>query len=226
MDLELGRPGALGGVEGRIRDWDPALELSWEDSIPRLYDGNATQYVIIMSGTELQTDRRRVAVTRGDVAAVAADVAVDLSEAAEGVILRDFGPAPAHFRERFLQVWGFELLDRVEGPDGWRIHGSAGAAGRGSYRVEVLEHAGSAQGVRVFWQLSPLECGLLLPLGGRWEGSGASPLVIEVGEVGFVPPGETLGMVAKGRGILIRIPAPGLRPDRAHLAPEWQPRGG
>lgn len=81
----------------------------WGESLERLYEPDGTLYAVCLDGPVIvSTDRRRVTVHRGDLVILPPMVAVELSHPARWFGLVYTGPYPYHFRERFIQVWGFE----------------------------------------------------------------------------------------------------------------------
>jgi len=76
------------------------------------------------------TDRRKVTVQRGDMVILPPAVAVELSSSARWFGLVYTGPYPYHFRERFIQVWGFEhvVLGMPNAVDRSASHESGNAA--------------------------------------------------------------------------------------------------
>ena len=54
--------------------------------------------------------RRRQEIARGDAIVVPRGLALDIEPEVDLLGVRYDGPPPDHFRERFIQVWGFEHL--------------------------------------------------------------------------------------------------------------------
>ncbi|MFM7128951.1 MAG: hypothetical protein ACKO0V_06295 [bacterium] len=100
----------LQSLETALRSFEPLFWLMPPgEPTDRLYDPDGTLYAICLDGpAELCTDRRRVAVNRGDLVIIPPAVAIDVSPQARWLGLSYTGPYPYHFRERFIQVWGFE----------------------------------------------------------------------------------------------------------------------
>ena len=97
-------------LENALRDYEPVF---WDgpraDPLERLYEPDGTLFAICLDGpVELTTDRRRVLVNRGDLVIIPPAVAIDVTPSARWFGLVYSGPYPYHFRERFIQVWGFE----------------------------------------------------------------------------------------------------------------------
>lgn len=98
------------GLETSLRDFEPVFWVGpWGDSLERLYEPDGTLYAICLDGpVELTTDRRCVRINRGDLVIIPPAVAIDVTPSARWFGLVYTGPYPYHFRERFIQVWGFE----------------------------------------------------------------------------------------------------------------------
>lgn len=104
-------PGALARLGSEVRAWEPLLEVGVGRALGRLYDPDATVYAILLEPVStLATDRRRVPIGPGDLVIVPAAVAIEVEPAATFVLVNHLGRPPHHFRERFIQVWGFEHL--------------------------------------------------------------------------------------------------------------------
>lgn len=99
-------------LEQALREFEPVFWVGpWGESLERLYEPDGTLYAICLDGpVVVSTDRRRVTVHRGDLVVLPPMVAVELSHPARWFGLVYTGPYPYHFRERFIQVWGFEHM--------------------------------------------------------------------------------------------------------------------
>ncbi len=97
-------------LESALRDFEPVFWVGpWGESLERLYEPDGTLYTICLDGpVDVATDRRTVTVSRGDLVILPPAVAVELSRPARWFGIVYAGPYPYHFRERFIQVWGFE----------------------------------------------------------------------------------------------------------------------
>jgi hypothetical protein len=92
-----------------LRDWEPRFDLDLLRGQGRLYEVDRTLYAVCLSGrTTLSTDRRREEVALGEAVAIPQGVAIDVEPDADFLCIRYEGPPPYHFRERFIQIWGFE----------------------------------------------------------------------------------------------------------------------
>jgi hypothetical protein len=97
-------------LENAIRDFEPLFWIfSPNEPTDRLYEPDGTLYAICLDGpTEICTDRRKVTVNQGDLVIIPPAVAIDCSPPSRWFGITYTGPYPYHFRERFIQVWGFE----------------------------------------------------------------------------------------------------------------------
>lgn len=103
---------AKSALETALRDFEPLFWAGpWADLLDRIYEPDGTLYAICLQGpTQLLTDRRKVHVNTGDLVIVPPAVALDCSTPARWFGIVYTGPYPYHFRERFIQVWGFEHI--------------------------------------------------------------------------------------------------------------------
>lgn len=98
-----------------LRAWEPTLGLEATPGASRLFEPDGTLYALCLGpATTLDPDRKPRPAGPGDLAVVPRSVAVDLEPEADWLCLRDEGPPPPHFRERFIQVWAFELFRAPE----------------------------------------------------------------------------------------------------------------
>lgn len=135
-------------LESALRDFEPVFWIGpWGDSMERLYEPDGTLYVICLDGpVVVSTDRRSVRVNRGDLVILPPAVAVELSRSVRWFGIVYTGPYPYHFRERFIQVWGFE---HVAGRSGSAAEANAppdAPVEAGDLRHRVYASFGSNQG--------------------------------------------------------------------------------
>ena len=106
----------LAALAEALVHFEAELELDALTDQERLYDPDGTLYAISLGDRPvvLMTDRRRQPVGPGDLVVVPREVAIDVEPAGRFLGIRTFGPPPFHFRERFIQVHGFEHLGRPE----------------------------------------------------------------------------------------------------------------
>jgi hypothetical protein len=97
-------------LEQALRDFEPVFyACPWGEPQERLYEPDGTLYAICLDGpVVVATDRRQVKVHAGDLVILPPAVAVELSATSRWFGIVYTGPYPYHFRERFIQVWGFE----------------------------------------------------------------------------------------------------------------------
>jgi hypothetical protein len=93
-----------------IREWDPGLDLVAARDDPRIYEPDGTLYAVGLADETSLLARYKVhEFCRGDMIVVPRSVAIEAEEpGAHYVAIRHDGPPPYHFRERFIQTWGYE----------------------------------------------------------------------------------------------------------------------
>ncbi len=102
---------SLEPLSAEIRAWDPAFELYRPAADALLYEPDGTLYAIAL-GAPMTAEylHRKREVRPGDLLIVPSGLAVGVEPAVDLLGLRFEGEPPDHFRERFIQVWGYELL--------------------------------------------------------------------------------------------------------------------
>ncbi len=109
LAAEVGDPGGFEAVAAAVRDWEPQLDLSVSPSHARLFEPDGTCYGIVLAdGMSVAWNGRSLPLGRGDAIVVPQGLALDVEPELRILAVRDEGPPPDHFRERFIQVWGFE----------------------------------------------------------------------------------------------------------------------
>jgi hypothetical protein len=94
-----------------LQRWEPQFVLNRLSQEERLYDQDGTLYAVCLSETAtLVTDRRREPLGLGDLVVVPQSIAVDVVPEGSFLTLSASGTPPYHFRERFIQIQGFERL--------------------------------------------------------------------------------------------------------------------
>lgn len=102
-------PDGVESLAAAVRAWEPQLELQSAGPLGRLYDPDATQYALLLGpACTLSTDRRHQPIACGDLVVIPPALAIDVDPYASFLVVCYLGTPPYHFRERFLQVWGFE----------------------------------------------------------------------------------------------------------------------
>lgn len=102
-----------------IREWEPRLDLAIACDDARIYEPDATLYAVGLAiETILLARHKERTFRRGDLIVVPRSVAIDVEEAGTSyvAILHD-GTPPYHFRERFIQTWGYEHRPAAMGLD-------------------------------------------------------------------------------------------------------------
>jgi hypothetical protein len=200
----------LAAVAEWVRDWEPRLDLYRAPREARLFEPDGTLYAIVLGdGMTVTTERRALALGRGDALVVPQGLALDIEPAVDLLCIRHDGPPPDHFRERFIQIWGFEHapVPPLPEPDSCPAavgHTEVIAAGdvrfRLPYAVRDLPSA--------LTEVEPigLETVLLIGLAGEprllWsrEGAGAT---LRPGMIAALGPGQ--GYQTEGAGRLGRL---------------------
>lgn len=101
---------SVGRLAEAIREREPRLDLLVARDDSRIYEPDATLYAVgLAPETTLLARHKERAFRRGDLIVVPRSVAIDSVERGTFyvAILHD-GPPPYHFRERFIQTWGYE----------------------------------------------------------------------------------------------------------------------
>lgn len=209
-------------ISAALAAWEPRLELGLGLAQPRVYEPDGTLYAIVLSPeSTLSTDRRRVRVARGDLLVVPQGVALDADPEVDLLRIYHDGTPPHHFRERFIQIWGFEHIPAGGAPDAPEVQHriSYAALDASSVRLDVL---GSEYAAIL---LIPLEEKLTIrPGGGSTETLGP-------GKLAWIGPGSDDRPVLGGAGRVVRI---GLRTEwdhrariaeAGHASPEFRPPG-
>ena len=108
---DLSDAGAVQAMSDALRAWEPRLELYLPPRHARLFEPDGTLYAVALSGPmTVIAGRRRQEIARGDAIVVPRGLALDIEPEVDLLGVRYDGPPPDHFRERFIQVWGFEHL--------------------------------------------------------------------------------------------------------------------
>src|SRR5262249_31270641 len=110
---------SLDRLSGAIRAWEPRFDLVAARDNPMIYEPDGLLYAAAVPPASTLVARHKVRAFRpGDLAIVPRAGATDAEgEGASYVAIRYDGEPPQHFRERFLQTWGYEHRS-PEGRDG------------------------------------------------------------------------------------------------------------
>jgi hypothetical protein len=107
--LSLDDPDDLAALSAFVRAWEPGLEPFRPPLDSLFYEPDGTTYAIALTPTmEVPRDHPRRSVGTGDLLVIPREYALDLGPQVDLLAIRHEGPPPDHFRERFIQVWGFE----------------------------------------------------------------------------------------------------------------------
>ena len=107
----LDDPEEVNALSAILRDWEPCIELYTPPRGSFLYEPDGTLYAIALrDGMTFATDRRAVKVGTGDLIVLPQGHGVDAGDDVDLIAFRHEGSPPDHFRERFIQVWGFDHL--------------------------------------------------------------------------------------------------------------------
>ena len=109
--LKLDKPADVQMLSAIVQEWEPHLELYRPPRGSFLYEPDGTLYGFALGKRmTFTTDRRSVTVSAGDLVVIPQGRGVDAGVDVDLIALRHDGTPPDHFRERFIQVWGFEHL--------------------------------------------------------------------------------------------------------------------
>jgi hypothetical protein len=184
----------LGEAAAALAAWEPRVVLDPPGPTPVLYEPEGPIYAIALGpACTLATDRRRVAVAPLDLVVIAPGLAIDVEPAAPFLAIRHLGPPPPHFRERFVQVWGFEHRPAAAGP---LVLDPDAAGHRLRYEVRDLP-AGPTQ-----VSLPAFAIGLVVVA----EGGEPAAISTDEGAEATVTPGG-FALVAPGARLVLRGPA-------------------
>lgn len=192
---------ALAAAIGR---WEPGLGLERVEATERLYEPDGTLYAICLSEAAiLDPERRRWEAARGDLLVLPQAVALDVEPATDWLCVRNEGPPPQHFRERFIQVWSFELLRLGQLSSGMTsilpVNDQRHAL---SYLLAVSEPGIAPEGS------TGLDMVLAVGLEGKPSlgipGSGATEFSLSPGSVALIGQGSRFRVAGQGRaGLLV-----------------------
>lgn len=218
----------LARIESALRDFDPALTFFSFPADDRLYDPDYTLYAVATSGPcVLSVYSRRQRVEAGDLVVIPAGLAIDVDPPGDFLVIRHAGAPPFHFRERFLQVWGFEhLTARGDTSEGVRfVLGREDPRHRLGYAVLRPE---GRDAVELEAGIGPL---VLVGLGDRVEvavdaGGERASATMQRDAIAFVPAWGTVHATGRGElGVFGLKPEfdPRSEPQPKTISPEWHP---
>lgn len=189
-----------------LRLWEPGLTLHRPATDALFYvDEGAFHGVFLAEAEVYRSDRRVITVRPGDAVVVPRDFPVDAGEKADLVGFIDPGPPPDHFRERFIQVQGFEHFPTDGGDEGSEV---AEVIPFSDARLRIpyafLRVNDNADAGFVFVPLDPI---LVVVLEGTIQlcRVGGEPVVATERTLATVAPGVTTSISGKGRAGLFCV---------------------
>jgi len=195
LAANLDDPSALALLSDAIREWDPTFELYRPQADALLYEPDGTLYAVALTLMTAECHRRTRSVRPGDLLAVPAGLAVGIEPTVDLLGLRFEGAPPDHFRERFIQVWGYDLLAAEVDRE---VVSAADLRFPLSYSVHRLDETTSTMPAQ-----SVLGRTLLIALEGRIVVEGDGPATLAPRDALLTDGGEAL--VVRGPGRLARL---------------------
>jgi hypothetical protein len=194
-----------------VHTWEPAIEVDRTGPVGRLYDPDATVYAVCLGpACTLRTERRGVAIRPADLVILPPGLALEVAPDANFLAVRHLGAPPYHFRERFIQVWGFEHFAPTGGAGATAaVLDPAGTSHRIDYRTQRL------QDLPAEFPATNSAMTLVFAIRGHATldaGSGRVGMAAP-GCLALVPPGESFTLVGQG---LVGIV--GVEPELVHEA--------
>ncbi|MGC8644553.1 MAG: hypothetical protein ACP5XB_32210 [Isosphaeraceae bacterium] len=97
--------------------WEPCLSVYRPRRDALLYEPEGTLYALAV-GVPMTIDlfHRRRTIRKGDAIVVPRGLAMEVEPEVDLLAIRSTGTPPGHFRERFIQVWGYEHFPAGERP--------------------------------------------------------------------------------------------------------------
>lgn len=94
-----------------VQEWEPCLEPYVLPRDAQLFEPDGTLYAIALGADQIVSHNRRDRpLSLGDMIVLPRGLAFDVEPEVRMLGIRHDGPPPFHFRERFIQVWGFEHI--------------------------------------------------------------------------------------------------------------------
>jgi hypothetical protein len=111
----LDDPSALERLSAEIRAWDPAFDLLRPPADALLYEPDGTLYALALGSPMTAEFNHRIRELRpGDLLVVPRSLPVAIEPTVDLLGIRFEGEPPDHFRERFIQVWGYDHLPAAD----------------------------------------------------------------------------------------------------------------
>lgn len=194
------RPG-LDRAANALRAWEPHWDLDAPPTQARLYEPDGTLFGFCLGApmTVLHNHREQ-SLAIGDIVIVPRDLALDVEPEVVVLALRYGGAPPDHFRERFIQVWGFEHLAAPSAP--LRPGDSAEVVPSRDPRYPLTYAVRQGTLLDPTTQATGLESVLLMPLDGPVHVtiiSHAQPQSLALGDALLLGPGLEFAVEGEGR---------------------------
>lgn len=94
-----------------LGEWDPSYDLYCPPRDALLFEPDGTLYAIGLGDQMSVTlNHRERTIHKGDAIVVPQGLALPVEPEVAFLAVRHGGPPPDHFRERFIQVWGYDLF--------------------------------------------------------------------------------------------------------------------
>jgi hypothetical protein len=118
---DLDNPSEVEAISSRVEAWDRSFAIVHPPRDALLYEPDGTLYAVCRrSGMSITYNHRTRSLHLGDLIVVPAGLALDLEPEVDLIGIRCQATPPPHFRERFIQVWGYEHfsagLEPASGP--------------------------------------------------------------------------------------------------------------
>jgi hypothetical protein len=236
---DLDDEGQMARLSRWVGAWEPCFSISRPPRDALLYEPDGTLYAVAAGAPmTFRLNHRERAVAAGDALVIPQGLALDVEPRVELLAVTCTGTEPDHFRERFIQVWGFDHFPGCgrEAGGGTASWVQVIPADDPRYHVSMAL-AVLSEGCGPLQAPPSLHC-LTLVLGLEGElgvslAAGPGPAEIPPGRLLGLAPGGALELVGSGRAAVIRLlsePAfharrvlGGLRPG-AGPRPEASPR--
>jgi hypothetical protein len=112
---DLDDASALERLSSEVRAWDPAFDLVRPPSDALLYEPDGTLYALALQAPmTAEFNHRTRELQPGDLLIVPRSVPVGIEPTVDLLGIRFEGEPPDHFRERFIQVWGYDYFPAPE----------------------------------------------------------------------------------------------------------------
>jgi hypothetical protein len=92
-----------------VGQWEPCVSICRPQRDAVLYEPEGTLYAIAVGTTmTINLFHRERTVRKGDAIVVPQGLAIEINPEVDLLAIRSTGTPPGHFRERFIQVWGYD----------------------------------------------------------------------------------------------------------------------